>query len=114
MRTVLVGVAVALVAVVQSSHAAEVRIPRSMQGDKGKYYLLERSTKGGIITAVSRRDGVDSVVFTRTETNCKTKKMRVLGESETSVRDINNNSTKWFDLVPGSSKSDLFNYLCKK
>ncbi|CUJ21966.1 Uncharacterised protein [Achromobacter xylosoxidans] len=40
--------------------------------------------------------------------------MRVLGESETSIKDINNNSTRWFDLVPGSSKSDLFNYLCKK
>ncbi len=113
MKTVLMSVVVGLVVMTQSSYAAEVRIPRSVQGDKGKYYLLERSTKGGIITAVARRDGVDSVVFTRTETNCKAGKMRVLGDSETSIREINNNSTKWFDLVPGSSKSDLFNYLCK-
>ncbi|MCS3504982.1 hypothetical protein [Achromobacter sp. JUb104] len=114
MKSVLASVAVGLLVLTQVSIAAEVRIPRSMPGDKGKYYLLEKSTKGGIITAVARRDGVDSVVFTRTETNCKARKMRVLGESETSIRDINNTPSNWFDLVPGSSKSDLFNYLCKK
>ncbi|CUI36154.1 hypothetical protein [Achromobacter xylosoxidans] len=114
MKSAVISAALVVLTMGHVADAAEVRIPRSVQGDKGKYYLLERTTNGGIITAVSRRDGVDSVVFTRTETNCKAGKMRVLGESETSIKDINNNSTRWFDLVPGSSKSDLFNYLCKK
>ena len=114
MKLARLCVTLGALALTHSALAAEVRIPRSVQGDKGKYYLLEKSTSGGVITAVTRRDGVDSVVYTRTETNCKAGKMRTLGDSETSIRAINNNPSKWFDLVPGSSKSDLFNYLCKK
>lgn len=91
-----------------AAHAqAETPIPRSMQGDKGKYYLIETKKSGDVVLAVHKRVGVDSIGFTRTETNCKTRQMRVLGYGEGSVASIQGPATKWFDLVPGSSKSDV-------
>jgi hypothetical protein len=92
----------------------EVPIPRSMPGDKGRYYLLETTVSGGNIRALHKRVGVDSVGFTRTETNCKTMQMREWGYSEKSPADIKPLPTRWFDLVPGSSKSDLANFLCRR
>ena len=47
-------------------------------------------------------------------TNCKTGKMQEIGYSEVSVQAIKASPTKWFDLVPGSSKHDLYKFLCKK
>ncbi|PWB42506.1 MAG: hypothetical protein C3F12_14410 [Candidatus Methylomirabilota bacterium] len=92
---------------------AEVPIPRSMAGDKGKYFLLEKKKTGNIVRALHKRVGVDSVGYTLTETNCKTILMRELGYSEESPSAIKENPTKWFELVPGSSKSDLANFVCK-
>ena len=92
---------------------AEIPIPRSIAGDKGKYFLLESKKSGSIVRALNKRVGVDSVGYTRTETNCATMQMRELGYSEESPSAIKENPTKWFDLVPGSSKSDLANFVCK-
>jgi hypothetical protein len=102
--------------IVSASIAAqsETAIPRSMPGDKGKYYLLETKKNGGVVRALHKRVGVDSIAYTLTETNCATMKMRELGYSEQSPSAIIENPTKWFDLVPGSSKSDLANFVCKK
>ena len=91
----------------------ETQIPRSATGDKGKYYLLETKKNGSIILALHKRIGPDSVGYTKTETNCATMKMREIGYSEVSISTIKENTTKWFDLVPGSSKSDLANFICK-
>ena len=93
--------------------AAEVPIPRSMAGDKGKYFLLESKKKDGIVHALHKRVGVDSIGYTKTETNCATMQMREIGYSEESPAAIKENPTKWFELVPGSSKSDLANFICK-
>lgn len=93
--------------------AAEVPIPRSMPGDKGKYFLLEKKKTGNVVRALHKRVGVDSVGYTLTETNCGTMLMRELGYSEESPSAIKEKSTKWFELVPGSSKSDLANFVCK-
>ncbi len=92
--------------------ASEIPIPRSVAGDKGKYYLLEKKKSGGIVRALHKRIGFDSVGYTLTETNCKTMQMRELGYSEASPSSIKENPTKWFELVPGSSKSDLANFVC--
>lgn len=112
-----VAVIVSLVIMASSVAAiaaqAEVPIPRSMAGDKGKYFLLESKKSGGIVRALHKRVGVDSVGYTRTETNCTTMQMRELGYSEESAAAIEENPTKWFELVPGSSKSDLANFVCK-
>lgn len=90
----------------------ELPIPRSMAGDKGRYFLLEKKKTGFIVRAVNKRVGVDTVGYTITETNCKTMLMREIGYSEVSVAAIARKPTKWFELVPGSSKSDLANFVC--
>lgn len=88
-------------------------IPRSVPGDKGKYYLLESNRKGEVVSALHKRVGVNSVGYTRTETNCKTRQMRELGYTEESPAKMKLQPSKWFDLVTGSSKSDLATFLCK-
>ena len=108
--TVLLSVLVASTSV---SAQSETPIPRSVAGDKGKYFLLDSKKSGHIVRSLHKRVGVDSVGFTRTETNCATMKMRELGYSEQSPADIKETPSKWFDLVPGSSKSDLANFVCK-
>ena len=97
-----------------NSKSPETLIPRSMPGDKGKYYLLEKSRSGAIVSATHKRVGLDSVGFTKTETNCSTMQMREIGYSEISSTAIENQPTDWFDLVEGSSKADLAAYVCKQ
>ena len=92
----------------------ETPIPRSVAGDKGKYFLLSSKRVGSVIKALHKRVGVDSVVYTMTETDCKTMLMREIGNSEDSPSHIKESPTKWFELVPGSSKSDLANFVCKR
>ena len=91
----------------------ETPIPRSAPGDKGKYFLLESKKMGDVVQALHKRVGVDSTDFTRTETNCATRKTREIGTAEGSAQKIKVNPTKWFDLVPGSSKGDLAQFVCK-
>lgn len=91
----------------------EIQIPRSMAGDKGKYYLLEAKRTGDVVKALHKRVGIDSTGYTKTEINCKTMQIREIGYSEESSTNIKENPTKWFDLVPGSSKSDLASFVCK-
>ena len=93
--------------------AMEVLIPRSVPGDKGKYYLLESRRKGDIVSAIHKRVGVEYVGYTQKETNCRTMLMREIGYSEESPEAIRPNPTKRFELVPGSSKSDLAHFVCK-
>lgn len=109
------AISCAYLAIVGSAHAQrEVAIPRSVAGDKGKYYLLEAKRTGALVKAVHKRVGVDSVGYTITETNCKTMQMREIGFSEESPAKIKENPTKWFELVPGSSKSDIAHFVCKR
>lgn len=112
---VVVVVALATLVVAAGSIATqqETQIPRSVTGDKGKYFLLEKKKSGNIVRALHKRVGVYSVGYTRTETNCTIMQMRELGYSEKSPSAIKENPTKWFELVPGSSKSDLATFVCK-
>jgi hypothetical protein len=94
-----------------SNAQKETLIPRSTPGDKGRYYLMETKKTGNVIQALHKRVGADSIVFTRTETNCKTRRMRELGIGH-SPENIKKSATNWFELVPGSSKRDLGRLLC--
>ncbi len=85
-----------------------------MVGDKGNYYLIESRTEGGVVKTLHKRIGPSATGYTRTEINCKTMRMREMGYSEESASAIKVKATKWFELVPGSSKSDLANFVCKK
>jgi hypothetical protein len=101
--------------IVTTSIAAqtETPIPRSMPGDKGKYFLLEKSKNANIVRALHKRIGVDSVGYTLTETNCANMQIRELGYSEQSPAAIKEKPGKWVAIVPGSSKSDLANFVCR-
>ena len=96
-----------------SAFASETLIPRSMAGDKGQYYLLEAKAEGGVVKTLHKRVGLSETGFTRTEINCKTMRMREMGYSEESAAAIKPRATDWFELVPGSSKSDLARFVCK-
>lgn len=89
-------------------------IPRSIEGDQGTYYLLEAKRNGNIIAALYKRIGVSDTGYTRTETNCETMLMREMGYSGTSPEQIIEKPTRWFELVSGSSKGDLANFVCSK
>lgn len=94
--------------------AAEVRIPRSMAGDKGQYFLLEAKIEAGIVKALHKRVGPSGTGFTRTEINCKAMRIRDMGYSEDSAAAIKIAPGKWYELVAGSSKSDLVNFVCNR
>ena len=99
-----------------SAFALEVEMPRSMP-DKGRYFLVEKIISGPNIKTLHKRIGVDSVGYTSLEINCKTKQYKELGYSEESAdaaKRQNYISSKWVDLVSGSSKSDLVTFICKK
>ena len=106
--------AAALSLVALPALAEETLIPRSMPGDKGTYYLLEWKRSGDVVATLHKRVGVDSVGYSRVETNCKTRMIRELGYSEVSAAAIKPDATKWFALVPGSSKSDLATFACAR
>jgi hypothetical protein len=92
----------------------ELLIPRSVGGDKGNYYLIESSRKGTTISALNKRVGPSGTGYTRTETNCKTGLMRELGYTEDSIDSMKIEPTKWFELIAGSSKSDMAVFLCAR
>lgn len=96
-----------------SNEYKEILIPSSRSGDKGKYYLMKYEKIGDNIKALNKRVGVDSVGYTITETNCKTMQIREFGYSEESPSEIIEKPSEWYDLVSGSSKSDLAKFLCE-
>ena len=95
------------------AHAAEVEIPRTM-ADKGKYYLLEAKTKGGITTTLHKRVGVNETGYSKTEINCKSMQYRDIGYSEDGPDKLAGAPSKWTDVFSGSSKSDLVNFMCSR
>ena len=113
-RTIAAFLLLSVVAIFPASAQQETPIPRSVAGDRGKYFLLEAKRNGGIVKALHKRVGVDSVGYTRTEINCKTMQIRDIGYSEVSPASIKENPSKWYELVPGSSKSDLANFVCSR
>ncbi|GAA5018040.1 hypothetical protein GCM10023206_31270 [Acinetobacter puyangensis] len=105
---------IAISCIILSSLAfADQQIPRSVSGDKGKYYLIKQTKSGDIVSTLHKRVGVDSIGYTSLQINCKTGQMKEIGYSEVSPQAIKPNPTKWFDLVRGSSKYDLYKFVCK-
>lgn len=99
-------------AIKSASRESPVFIPRSVEGDRGDYYLLESAQGEDVIQILHKHIGVDVTGYTKTEIDCKKRLMREIGYSEISPDAIENSPGKWFELVPGSSKSDLFNFVC--
>lgn len=114
MRKILTPVLMVVAAVCSNViNAAEVEIPRTM-ADKGTYYLLDAKTKGGITTTLHKRVGVNETGYSKTEINCKTMQYRDMGYSENGQDKIAGAVGKWTDVLSGSSKSDLVNFVCSR
>lgn len=92
----------------------EVQIPRSMPGDKGTYYLLEAKRSGSTVRTLHKRVGPSGTGYTKMEVNCRTMMVRDLGYSEEAPTSIRESPSHWFELVPGSSKSDVANFACRR
>jgi hypothetical protein len=90
-------------------------IPRNSSGDKGKYFALNITRKDSIVRGVHKRVGIDSVDYDLLEVDCLKRRMRHLGYSDVSASAIKvkSSSSKWFNLVPGSSKNDFAKFVCK-
>lgn len=93
--------------------AAEVQIPRTM-ADKGTYYLLDAKTQGRITTTLHKRIGVNETGYSKTEINCKSMQYRDMGYSEAGPDKIAGSPGKWTEVLSGSSKSDLLNFVCSR
>ena len=112
MRLLFVSILISLAAS-PAWAAPETLIPRSMAGDKGAYYLLEAKKEDGMVSTLHKRVGPSGTGYTRTQIICRTMRMRELGYSEESAAAIKIKAGAWFDLVPGSSKSDLAKFVCR-
>ncbi|MBX9739379.1 MAG: hypothetical protein K2X62_04880 [Beijerinckiaceae bacterium] len=97
----------------RAAMALDLPIPRSAPGDKGAYFLMDHQRKGDVATTLHRREGPSGVGFSRSEINCRTMKIRDLGYSEDSPTKMKISLGKWYDLVSGSSKSDLAHFACR-
>lgn len=94
-------------------------------GDSGKYYVLntEKLDNGEFKVLTSRVGKGDSYTdFTELKINCQTQQYYELaGVEEDGVKEMpikpladRSSRSQWTSLTPGSSKSDLVNYLCNK
>jgi hypothetical protein len=54
---IIVGIGACIAALSSSACAAEREIPPSMAGDKGRYFLLDATKKGNIISTLHKRVG---------------------------------------------------------
>jgi len=97
------------------SKEMEVPIPISDSSDKGKYFLVSKENSHEGFIVIYKRVGVEQTIFNKYEINCKTEKMRVLGEG-VSINDIKNYTEKgsWFTPVSEASTGDTFNFICGK
>lgn len=112
MRKILVSVSIAAMAFIGTSAlGAEVPIPRTM-ADKGKYFLMEKTKNGEIITTLHKRVGVNETGYSKTEINCRTMQYRDMGYSEDGPDKIKAVPGKWTEVLTGSSKSDLVSFVC--
>lgn len=91
--------------------AKEIVIPRSV-ADKGRYILLSKKAGKGTLITVHKRIGVDNVGYTKSELNCKKHLIRNLAYGEDDINNMEPTKSDWYTLDLGSSKSDLFNFVC--
>lgn len=84
-------------------------------GDNGEYYLLHVNYEGDYIRTTHKRIGTEATGYSVTRIDCKNKRYQDLAYEE----NINKLARiyperKWVELVEGSSKWALVNYVCEK
>ncbi|MDH4378277.1 MAG: hypothetical protein QE263_00010 [Vampirovibrionales bacterium] len=108
-------IAVFMVSFSTSFAFSETRIPTG-QGDKGSYFLMEKSQKNGITRALTRRTGPSGTRFSLREFNCARQTFRYLSEgdtlSELKKRKLSND--RFVDLFEGSASWNVGQFVCKK
>jgi len=99
------------------AHAAskkEIEIPRTVQKDLYKYYILEESKKATIFQVTYKRVGISSFDYGKVEINCPSKVIRLLGKSVKSVQDINTaNPGQWVKPTLNTIEADMITYVCR-
>jgi len=92
----------------------EYRNSSTAPGDKGRYFILEVKKKGKIYEVLTKRIGQSGTNWTRVEIDCMKRRMRTMAEADDDISTMRVvNRQNWYELVDGSSKSDLFNFVCK-
>lgn len=88
-------------------------------GDKGQYYIDTGSIAkdiNGHITLISKRVGIEYTGYTLILIDCNAKRYKELGYSEINEESItlhkDESSQEWVDLVDGSSKDHLVQFVC--
>lgn len=104
----------------QNSHLKNTdilyRTEPTASGQPAKYYIIESKKKGNLIEVLSRREGSSGITWIKVQIDCKNKRMRTIAEGYddfSTFEELPKNQQKWYELYDGSSKSDLFNYICK-
>ncbi len=106
-----------------ASFGADIYRPPSA-GDGGTYYVLKQESIGdATFKVLSNRIGKGAAYtdFTELKVNCKSRQYFELAGGEADGKEMQpskaltpRKNSKWTDLVPGSSKSDLVNFVCAK
>ncbi|MCD8543492.1 MAG: hypothetical protein LRY52_01120 [Sulfurospirillum cavolei] len=100
-----------------SVHAAskkEIEIPRTVQKDIYKYYVLEENKKATIFQVTYKRVGTNSFDYGKVEINCPSKVIRLLGKSVKSVQDISTSTPgQWVKPAISTIESDMITYVCR-
>ena len=91
----------------------EILIPRHPSGS-AKYYLVKIVKDGDYFKTTHKRIGKDTIGYSLTRIDCANKKYQDLAYGE----DIDNITTiysekEWIELIEGSSKSDLVQFVCE-
>jgi len=88
-------------------------IPSAVVVD-AKYYLISVEKDGEYLKTLHRRTSSSGTGYSVTRIDCASRRYMDLGYGDGSRSNIRMyDSTSWTELVPGSSKSDLVNYVCK-
>lgn len=95
----------------------EYRNQNTRPGDKGQYYIVDIKKVGKIFKVLNKRVGPSGTNWTRYEINLSTKQMRKTAGADDDISNMTTypvNQQNWYDLVDGSSQSDLFKYVYNK
>jgi hypothetical protein len=89
-------------------------ILRSMV-ERASYYLLSVEREGDFLKTLHKRVSAQSVGFSLTLLDCSSGRYKDLGYGVGKVENIRLYAeANWVELVIGSSKSDLLNFVCSK
>lgn len=100
---------------IEKAEIEEIPIPITDSSDKGKYFLISKQQiKNGFII-IYKRVGLAQTTFSKYEVQCKTKKMRTLGEGVDSADNVHDYEEKgeWFKPLADASTGDAFKFVCK-